>query len=256
MTLTNPQIINLSTDTTFTVDFNNLVDTVFITGSNTSVNVIGTTGTANDYSAVTFMYAGTVTGDGQVQIFGRTMPSQLRSTPHVIECYYFNSTWYVNFSANAASTGFITNANVAANAAIAFSKMATLGANRIPQINSSGVLEASGVDITYLALLGALTVTAPQINNVAATTATTANLNRIAGGSWTQTDLQNISGSIGNFQAQINSIIASGSALSSRILIIANGFCFKAPANTGNVPETNDYLLTFVDGSWSFTQVE
>jgi hypothetical protein len=206
MIVANPEIIDLSLVTTYDVSFEGLTTTVFIKGTNASVNVIGTTGTPLEYAQVTFLYGANATG-GSVQIFGVAMPTQLLNTPHVIQCNYFESNWYVSFNANIGSAGLITNNNIASNAAIALDKLAALTASRAIATTVGGQLTASPTTTTDLAKLSAISVSASQINNVGATTAVTADLNILAGSALaglTPTELSYLIGVTSSLQSQLN----------------------------------------------------
>jgi hypothetical protein len=258
MNVTNPEIFNLSAVTTYNVDFTNMTKTLIISGANTSVNVVGTTGTANEYTLIDVIYLGSITGAGTLQIFGASIPSQLLGVKFKATAMYYSGAWTI-ISLGSVDTAFVSNANVITNAAIELTKLANLTAERIPQINSAGKIEASSTNISFLALLGAITVSASQINNVGATTSTTADLNVIAGSAAagiTPTIISFLAGATSNIQSQINAITAAGGVLDTRIIVITNGVAFKAPGNVAQTLETNDYMLTFEGDSWGFTVYE
>lgn len=206
MNVTNPEIINLSLVTTYDVDFANITKSLIITGTNASVNVIGTTGVANEYTLVDILFLGSVTGAGSLQIFGQAIPSEILGVAFNAKAIYQNAAWTVYVTGNL-TTPFISNANVVNDAAIATTKLANLTASRIPQINASGKIEASPTNNSFIALLGALTQAAADYNRVASTTASTADLNVIAGAQAagiTPAILAFLNGLTSNAQAQLN----------------------------------------------------
>jgi hypothetical protein len=203
MNVTNPEIFNLSLDTTYDVDFANMTKTLIISGANTSVNVVGTSGTAQEYTLIDVIYLGSITGGGTLQIFGINIPSQLLTVSFKATALYYSGAWTL-ISIGSVGTAFVNNANVVSGANIAVNKLAALTSDEIPQINSSGVLEASGVASSFLALLGALTGAAADYNKVAAFTGTTADLDRVAGGSWTAAELEYLAGVTSAIQSQLN----------------------------------------------------
>lgn len=206
MNVTNPEIINLSLVTTYDVDFANITKSLIITGTNASVNVIGTTGVANEYTLVDILFLGSVTGGGSLQIFGQAIPSEILGVAFSAKAIYQNAAWTVYVTGNL-TTPFISNANVVNDAAIATTKLADLTASRIPQINASGKIEASPTNNSFIALLGALTQAAADYNRVASTTASTADLNVIAGADAagiTPAILAFLNGLTSNAQAQLN----------------------------------------------------
>ena len=127
MNITNPEIINLSAVTNYLVDFANDTKTILITGTNASANVIGTTGTANEYTVVDITFLGSVTGAGTLSIFGNAINASLLTTKFTAKAIYQSGSWTL-YIIGSLDTAFITNSNVAGTAAISLSKLAALTA--------------------------------------------------------------------------------------------------------------------------------
>jgi hypothetical protein len=196
--------IDLSTDSTFDVDLeldNNIVYAFGAATGNVAVGV-DTNSTPRKGMEVRFIYNGDMDGF-TLTVFGTNVPTQSKRVRGMFDFFYNGSAWIPLFIPST-DTAFITNSEVRTSAAIALNKLATLTASRIPQINASGVIEASATNISFLALLGALTEAAADYNKVAQFTGTTDNLNRVAGGSWTAEQLQFLAGVTSNIQTQLN----------------------------------------------------
>jgi hypothetical protein len=183
-----------------------MTKTLIISGANTSVNVVGTSGTAQEYTLIDVIYLGSITGDGTLQIFGINIPSQLLTVSFKATALYYSGAWTL-ISIGSVGTAFVNNANVVSGANIAVNKLAALAADEIPQINSSGFLEASGVASSFLALLGALNQSAANYNKAGAFSGATADLDLLAGAALaglTQTELFYLIGVTSPIQSQLN----------------------------------------------------
>lgn len=249
--------IDLSTGSTFNIALGAEFNIVYVKGTASGNVTIGVTGTPRKGMEVSVIFSGN-SGINTLTILGAIVPAQSNSVKAKFDYFYNGSTW-ISLFIPSTDTAYVNNAQVLANAAIELTKLANLTASRIPQINSSGKIEASSTNISFLALLGAITVSAAQINNVGNTTANTADLNVIAGAAAagiTPTIISYLSGATSNIQAQLNAIEAAGGLLNSRIIVITNGVAFKAPANNLMTLQVNDYMLTYSDGVWSFSIYE
>lgn len=206
MNVTNPEIFNLSSVTTYDVDFANLTKTLIISGSNTSVNVVGTTGVANEYTLIDIVYLGSITGGGSLQIFGISIPSQLLTVNFKATALYYSGSWTL-ISLGSIGTAFVNNSNIVGGANISLDKLATVTANRAIQSTAGGQFEASPTTTTDLAKLSAITVSAADLNRVGGTTALTADLDILTGADaagLTPTELQRLIGVTSNIQTQLN----------------------------------------------------
>lgn len=206
MNVTNPEIFNLSSVTTYDVDFANLTKTLIISGSNTSVNVVGTTGVANEYTLIDIVYLGSITGGGSLQIFGISIPSQLLTVNFKATALYYSGSWTL-ISLGSIGTAFVNNSNIVGGANISLDKLATVTANRAIQSTAGGQFEASPTTTTDLAKLSAITVSAADLNRVGGTTALTADLDILTGADaagLTPTEIQYLIGVTSNLQTQLN----------------------------------------------------
>ena len=206
MNVTSPEIFNLSSATTYNVDFANMTKTLIISGSNTSVNVVGTSGSANEYTMIDIIYLGSITGGGTLQIFGINIPSQLLAVNFKATALYYSSSWTL-ISIGSIGTAFVNNANIVGGAAISFDKLATVTANRAIESTAGGELTASSTTTADLAKLSAISVSAADLNRVGGTTALTADLDILTGADaagLTPTELQRLIGVTSNIQTQLN----------------------------------------------------
>jgi hypothetical protein len=185
-------------------------DSIVVSGTATITanNTFTTTDTPVEGHQIWVLYKAAATyNGGAVVIFGKTLTANQALNDCVVKCYYNGASWDVYISSNYEDNAFVGNDQVKPDAAIVFSKLATLTASRIPQLNASGIMEASSVPTTFLALLGALTQTAADYNRVASTTALTADLNllaTLAAAGLTTAEIGYLIGVTSNIQTQLN----------------------------------------------------
>jgi len=82
------------------------------------------------------------TASGTVTIFGTVMPTEFKTKKTLVTCTYDGSTWKVVFNISGDESGYIIDANVASNAAIARTKIANGTADHVVINNGSGTLSS------------------------------------------------------------------------------------------------------------------
>lgn len=100
---------------------------------------------------------------GTVTIFGTVMPTEFKTKKTLVTCTYDGSAWKVVFNISGDESGYITNANVATNAAIARTKLASGSANHVIINDGSGVLSS---EATLAASRGGLATDASAFTGV------------------------------------------------------------------------------------------
>lgn len=190
----------------------NLISDGFIiegTETITANNVFTTTDVPEEGNQLlTIYYKGVATyNGGVVQVFGTNLTQDEAQNKCKIECYFNGVDWDVYVTTRYSNTGYVRNAQVASDAAIAVNKLATLTANRAVQTGAGGVTEASPTTTADLAKLSAITVSAADLNRVGGTTALTADLDILTGADaagLTPTEIQYLIGVTSNLQTQLN----------------------------------------------------
>jgi hypothetical protein len=79
---------------------------------------------------------------GTVTIFGTVMPTEFKTKKTLVTCTYDGAAWKVVFNISGDESGYIIDANVASNAAIARTKIASGTNNHVIINNGSGVLSS------------------------------------------------------------------------------------------------------------------
>jgi hypothetical protein len=199
--------IDLSTGSTFNVVLEAENNIVYAFGTATGNVAIGVNGSSTPRKGmkVEFIYDG-VMGANTLTVFGTNIPVASDNVKGLFNFYYNGTAWLPLFNPST-DTAYLNNGQVRSDAAIALDKLATLTASRIPQINASGVIEPSATNISFLALLGALTQSAANYNKVGAFSGTTADLDLLAGADLaglTQAELFYLIGVTSNIQTQLN----------------------------------------------------
>ncbi len=79
---------------------------------------------------------------GNVTIFGNDMPAEFQTKKTLVTCTYDGTAWQVVFNISGDESGYIIDANVASNAAIARTKIANGTADHVVINNGSGTLSS------------------------------------------------------------------------------------------------------------------
>lgn len=82
---------------------------------------------------------------GTVTIFGTVMPTEFKTKKTLVTCTYDGSAWKVVFNISGDESGYIVNANVATNAAIARTKIASGSNNHVVINDGSGNLSSEAL---------------------------------------------------------------------------------------------------------------
>ena len=141
---------------------------------------------------IKLLYKATKTGVGTIAIGGITIPEEFHDKPFWVVMTYTSDGWVTVFLpslseegsvpwASIASTGKITNDDVAASAAISRTKLASGTASRALINNASGVISESNVTDTELAYLSGVTSSVQAQINGKLSTVTNANVAAAAG---------------------------------------------------------------------------
>ena len=171
---------------------------------------------------------------GNVTIFGTDMPTEFQTKKTLVTCTYDGSAWQVVFNISGDESGYIIDANIASNAAIARTKIASGSNNHIVINNGSGVMSS---EATLAASRGGLATDASAFTGV-------------------------VKASTGTFSAAtiVNADIATGTIalnklvnLTSTQIIVGNGSNIPTAvtmsgdatlANTGALTIANDAITT------------
>ena len=167
-------IRNGGSDTITNADWLYVVDGIAAVSSSYNVQLPSS---APVSTTIKLLYKAIKTGVGTISIGGITIPEEFHNNPFWVVMTFTSDGWITVFLpslseagsvpwASIASTGKITNDDVAASAAISRAKLASGTASRALINNASGVISESNVTATELAYLSGVTsAIQTQINN-------------------------------------------------------------------------------------------